>query len=489
MASPSVRLMLIGCVALVAASAATPNPASAALLAVGHGYGASPELARAAAHADLALRLQRRAATYFDGVSGTTAASVKRAIAGGRELPLIGIEFANSGASGAVRFEARLTDASLAAYERETRRIAERLRRVDPGRITAVQFADAFAQFDQYLRINAVLALFSSTVRRELDLEAPLWSNAANNLSPAAGAKDVAQRVKLELGRANITQCSIIAPVTADTAEVTTFSASIADELLGAVGSAARDERATCTLDGRYRQFDGRVVLTLFLLDASFNTQRAFVFVLRGAADQGSVLRPRASDLAATLSRGLVRVELAGEGTSGASVGKAMEVDVRMGRGSRGLYYRPGERDKLLVKLHRPGYYYIVCHVQKEAERFSYLMEIGEQGSRERFVRQVAADQVSRWQTVVEFTVEAPLGLEAVQVFATSAPPQKMVPATRFDPRRNLHLVGTDPVDAIRRTRGLVLLNIPDPRKEPGGKTNPAPLAVGEAVLQFSTLP
>ena len=85
--------------------------------------------------------------------------------------------------------------------------------------------------------------------------------------------------------------------------------------------------------------------------------------------------------------------------------------------------------------------------------------------------------------------MEAPIGLEAVQVFATSGPPQKMLPPTRFDPRRKLHLIGTDPVDAIKRARGLVLVNVPDPRKEPAGKVKPAPLAVGEAVLQFSTLP
>jgi hypothetical protein len=85
--------------------------------------------------------------------------------------------------------------------------------------------------------------------------------------------------------------------------------------------------------------------------------------------------------------------------------------------------------------------------------------------------------------------VETPIGLEAVQVFATSGPPQKRLPETRFDPGRNLHLIGTDPIDAIKRARGLVLVNLPEPRNEPNAKAKPVPLAVGEAVLQFSTLP
>jgi hypothetical protein len=269
---------------------------------------------------------------------------------------------------------------------------------------------------------------------------------------------------------------------------VTALSALIADELAGAVGSATPDVGPACTLDGRYAQIDGQVLLMLFLQDASFNTQRAFVFLLPAAAEQRSRSLPAANGFAATLGRGLVRVELPPR-TAGASSENAMNVDVRMGRGNRGLYYRPGERDKLLVKLDRPGYYYIVGHLQKETERFSYLMEIGEPGAAKRFVRRVAADQAHRWQTVGEFTLDAPIGLEAVQVFATSGPPQKMLPPTRFDPKRKLYLIGTDPVDAIKRARGLVLVNLPAPGNEPNGKAKPAPFVVGEAVLQFSTLP
>ena len=467
-----------------------PYPAAPAALAVGYGYGASPDGAAAAARADLALRLQRRAAMKFDHAPGEAAASVKRAIAGGRELPLIAIEVTNTGTSGAgVLYEARLTDASVIAYEREARRLAERLRRLDLAKMAAGQFADAFAQLDQYLRIGGVLVLFSSAAPPQAGLdEAALSSNALKSLSPVAGAKEVAHTVKLELDRINIRQCRIIAPLRTDTTEVTALSALIADELAGAVGSATPDVGPACTLDGRYAQIDEQVLLMLFLQDASFNTQRAFVFLLPAAAEQRPRSLPAANGFAATLGRGLVRVELPPR-TAGASSENAMNVDVRMGRGNRGLYYRPGERDKLLVKLDRPGYYYIVGHLQKESERFSYLMEIGEPGAAERFVRRVAADQAHRWQTVGEFTLDAPIGLEAVQVFATSGPPQKMLPPTRFDPKRKLYLIGTDPVDAIKRTRGLVLVNLPASGNEPSGKAKPAPFVVGEAVLQFSTLP
>jgi hypothetical protein len=114
-------------------------------------------------------------------------------------------------------------------------------------------------------------------------------------------------------------------------------------------------------------------------------------------------------------------------------------------------------------------------------------MEIGERGASDRFVRRVRADEANRWLTVGEFRVESPFGLEAVQVFATNEPP-RVLPAARFDPVRNLHVIGSDPVDAVRRARGLVLVDVPDSRKDKGGKTKPARFAAGEAVLQFSTL-
>jgi hypothetical protein len=492
MAGTSLRLRLTCCIAILAISV----PGSAAVLAVGHGSGTSPEAARAEARADLALRLQRRAAAQIDRVSGKTAVSTRRAIAGGRELPLVEIEFARSGARGGqVLYEARLTDTSLAAYEREALRLAERLRRLDPAQLRATRdstagFADAFARLDQYLRISAVLSLFSSAASAPVKLdETAMWSSAARNLSPVTEAKEIARKVRLALDHANIAQCRVIAPVRAGTAEATPLSGLIADELIAGACAARRDETAAHTLDGRYAQVDGRLLLMLFLLDASFNTQRAFVFALPAAAEQSSHGLSTANGFGATLSRGLVRVELPGQGGATPPVANAIEVDVRMGRGNRGLYYRPGERDKLLVKLDRPGYYYIVGHLQKGAERFSYLMEIGEPGATDRFVRRVATDQAHRWQTASEFTVEAPIGLEAVQVFATSGPPQKRLPETRFDPGRNLHLIGSDPIDAIKRARGLVLVHLPDPRNGPSAKAKLAPLAVGEAVLQFSTLP
>jgi hypothetical protein len=466
-------------------------PASAAVLLTGYGTADSEDAARTAAREDLAHRLQRAVVLRLK----TEAA--RRAFVEGREFPLIGVETASASARGRrQRYEARLTDASLAAYEREAGALAERLRKLDPARISADQgtqarLAEGFAWLDQHRRIAAVLRVFSSKRIPDAPLdEAALGRLAVKSLSPLSDPKDLARTVKTALDRSNISGVRVVAPVRAENSEVTGLSGRIADDLRRELGPPAGNRAARYALDGTYETIEGRILLRLFLLDASFNTERGFVFVLLNTADRGVRALPSANGLAEALSRGLVRVDLP-EGGAAPESGRTdgvMGVDVRTERGRRGLYYHPGDRDQLLVKLDRPGYYYIVGHVEKANTRMSYLMEIGEPAGGSRFVRRVSAEGTNQWQAVGQFTVEAPFGLEAVQVFATSESPERALPPVRLDPSRNLYLIGTDPSEAVKRTRGLVLVNMAgDPGSKAPGTSAPRPV-VGEAVLQFMTL-
>jgi len=465
-------------------------PASAAVLLTGYGSADSEDAARAAAREDLAHRLQRAV------VLRLRAKSAPRAFVDGREFPLIGIEMARAGARGSrLRYEARLTDASLAAYEREAGESAARLRKLDPARISAQQgtpawFAEWFAWLDQHRRIAAVLRLFSPKRVPETTMdEAALGRLAVKNLSPLSDPKDLARTVKTALDRSNISGVRVVAPVRAENSEVTRLSGQIADDLRRELGPPAADRAVRYALDGTYETVEGQILLKLFLLDASFNTERGFVFVLQNTADRSFRALPSVNGLAEVLSRGLVRVDLpdAGALPKSGTTGGVMGVDVRTERGRRGLYYHPGDRDRLLVKLDRPGYYYIIGHVEKANTHMSYLMEIGGgSAGGSRFVRRLDAEGTNQWQAVGQFTVEPPFGLEAVQVFATSESPERALPPARLDPSRNLYLIGTDPSETVERARGLVLVNMKgDPGKN--GPSTPRPV-VGEAVLQFMTL-
>ena len=418
-------------------------------------------------------------------------APVQRAIAGGRELPLIGIDLIDTGG---FRFEARLTDASLAAYRSEAARLGQSLQTLRRTGLqaspdAAAQVTGAFAQLDQIRRIHAVMGAFLPPASPQVGPEdATLRQWALRHLPALDSAAQIARRIKAELGRTKIDEVRIVAPVRADSAEVTGLSGSIGDALRAELGSTP-DRPVRYTLDGRYEPVDKKILLTLYLMDASFSTERAFAYLLPGNAEKAFRSPPSAGRFSGTLSRGLVRIESLGE-NAGPSArppqapAGSLVVEVQTGRGNRALYYRVGERDRLLVKLDKPGYYYIVGHVEKENKRLSYLMEIGAQAAGNRFVRRVGAGETNRWQTVGEFTVEAPLGVEAVQVFAASEPPDRMLPRARFDPARQLYVIGDNPVDAIEHARGLVRIEMAGAAGAAGTKQP----AVGEAVLQFTTL-
>src|SRR5215813_9915208 len=130
MASPVLR----GRFAAACFLGALALPAQAAVLLTGYGSALSEDAARAAAREDLAYRLQRAVARRLPTGSD-------RAFPEGREFPLIGIEQASAGSSGGrQRYEARLSDASLAAYQREAEWLADRLRKIDPAKVSQDRF-------------------------------------------------------------------------------------------------------------------------------------------------------------------------------------------------------------------------------------------------------------------------------------------------------------------------------------------------------------
>jgi len=62
------------------------------------------------------------------------------------------------------------------------------------------------------------------------------------------------------------------------------------------------------------------------------------------------------------------------------------------------------------------------------------------------------------------------------------------LPPARLDPARKLYVIGVDPIETIKRTRGLVLVNMAGAARETVPRTDAPQSAIGEAVLQFSTL-
>ena len=88
--------------------------------------------------------------------------------------------------------------------------------------------------------------------------------------------------------------------------------------------------------------------------------------------------------------------------------------------GSETLYYKAGDNLRLLVRLNQAGYYYIVGHVLREGEQFSYLLALNEGRGDDKFVRYIAQDQANKYIEIAEFLVSPPYGAEHLQLVASN---------------------------------------------------------------------
>ena len=161
---------------------------------------------------------------------------------------------------------------------------------------------------------------------------------------------------------------------------------------------------------------------------------------------------------------------------SGQILSQDLSVKLQTNKGSRDLLFAESETIKLLVKVNRPAYYYLLGHSSTESKRFSYLLDLQEGTGPERFIYYLGHDEVNRWITIGEFEVHPPFGIETLQAFASLDNPVKQLPQTNFDGL--YHRVAESPVQAVNKTRGLV-------RKR---QTNQASeVRTAETVLRFTT--
>jgi hypothetical protein len=144
--------------------------------------------------------------------------------------------------------------------------------------------------------------------------------------------------------------------------------------------------------------------------------------------------------------------------------------------GSRDLLFTNAQSIKLLVKVNRPAYYYVLGHSKTGQSSHSYLLDLNDAKGPERFIHYLGHDQVNRWVTIGEFEVHPPFGIETLQLFASNQDPVLTLPATQFD--GIYYQVEGTPAQAVAKTRGLV-------RKKATKQSNV--LETAEAVLRFTT--
>ena len=413
------------------------------------------------------VNVQSESSSYAEN-SGKRADTIS--IKSSSDLPLIGTDINCNAVGHDVVCKVSLDSTkSLVLYRNKLNELRQEIVFLD-GRISKASGNERYSLLtevltvtDQYEKYRAVAQLlgetqFAASPRTRSDTEAQL-----REVEKSAPSIELAAQILAKGLKANAV--FIYPAVPHGSHEVTPFGRVMRDRLDQQITSVDSPNKAKTFYKGEYEVLDNGLQLTYRLLDDTGNTLETRVAMLAPSAYQGLQVKPATMDFDRLLHEGV-------------AVSSDFHSQLTTNRGTENVLFDEKDEVELLVKLNRPGYFYVVGHVAKKSENYSYLLELANAGTDRRFVRYVNADDVNKWLSIGKFEASAPFGVESLQLIATSDDPINRLPLHPFDKRTELYLTASNAQQGIAMTRSL------KPKRTESDKQYQ-----GETVLMFTTMP
>jgi hypothetical protein len=385
------------------------------------------------------------------------------------DIPLIGVDISTVNIGKEVLCEARLESGkSLVLYSRKLGELSAEISALD-RRISKAEKNDRYEKLtqvltliDQYEKYRAVAQLLGDTQSiappiNRADKEAQL-----RVLEKSSSSIELAAQVLTKGVKANAVY--IYPAVPHGSHEVTAFARVMRDRITQKLPSVDSPEKAQTYFKGEYEILDNSLHLIYRLLDTNGNTLETRVASLSPVAYKGLQVKPATADFDRLLHEGI-------------AVSNDFRAQLNTNRGSEDVLFNEKEEVELMVKLSRPGYFYIVGHVVKKNVNYSYLLEMERAENDRRFVRYVNADDVNKWLSIGRFEVEAPFGVESLQLMASNDDPVNRLPAHPLDNKSELYVTSGNAQQGVINTRAL------KPKRTDADKQYQT-----EAVLMFTTM-
>ncbi|MDP2806286.1 MAG: hypothetical protein Q8O24_10135 [Gallionellaceae bacterium] len=430
----------------------------------------SKELAQRQALADLAnsifVNVQSES---FSLVEGSGKRKDELRIKSSSDIPLIGADIKCSEVGREVLCKVSLDSAkSLVLY---AQKIKEQLNEINElhfriakasGNDRYLLLTQALTVIEQYEKYRAVAQLlgdatFTAPTRTRSDTEAQLRELEKSSPSMQLAAQVLSKGLKAEA-------VYIYPAVPQGSHEVTAFGRVMRDRLAEKLNGVDSPDKAQTIFKGEYEILSNGLHLTYRLLDTSGNTLETRVAMLAPAAYKDLQTQPTTMNFDRLLHEGV-------------AVSGDFKAQLTTNRGSADVLFNEKEEVELLVKLNRSGYFYVVGHVAKKGENYSYLLEMSEAENARRFIRYVNADDANKWLSIGKFEISAPFGVESVQLMASSDDPISRLPVHQLDKKSELYLTSSNAEQGITKTRAL------KPKRSETDKQYQ-----GEAVLMFTTM-
>lgn len=206
-------------------------------------------------------------------------------------------------------------------------------------------------------------------------------------------------------------------------------------------------------------QFGSEIISGVYSLDRDgmlliyqhYNKDYLLMNQLSMRLDKNAVGKLRTSPIAADIDQLFVKKD-----TSNAE----FQSQIATQKGTDDLLFRKGETIRLFVRLSKPGYFYLVGHVSKPTGEYSYLVDLNEGDGPEKFITYVRPDQANQIINLGEFDVDAPFGVEYLQLVSATKDLKDKLPTFSYDKKLGYYVLnnsmgnvkaGIEEVRALKR--------------------------------------
>ena len=434
---------------------------------VGDGFGQSHKEAKKESLADLSFSIKSEVKSTIQSHKDNKGAnSVLKDLKVSSDLPIIGSEFTLSDFGNGYKALSTLDTSKakplyrdkLKSLKAEINTLATQVKSENKTAQyrTYMQLLSLLDNYDRYRSVAAVLGVEDISDAKislsEVKLQIATLSESFSDLKQAIGA--VTKGIKAK-------SIYVFPPKAENSNEITPFAKVVRSYLSQNVNSTKSVGDAKAFLRGEYLIDSKGMSLSISVINQAKEVLFSNVVRLEPSAYSSYSIKPKSIDFDKLLHEGYITKS-------------KMKARLKTANGDEDLLFVAGDTVRLFAKLNNPGYFYLVGHVEQDGKKFSYIVDLSEVDGQTKFVQNVDVEDANKWMMLGEFEVEAPFGIESMQMIASSKKITKL-PKHYYDEDSGYHVLGSDPRKVAVATRGL--------KKKMSKKAQ-----VAEAVLMFTTM-
>jgi hypothetical protein len=438
----------------------------------GVGYGKSEKEAKKEALADLSslIKVQVRSKFFSKTIGNNNKQSkeIKNLILTESDLPILGVQYNLMPASSEIMAEAHLYPKNVRKLYQEAlnttyRNIEDSYKILKKTKSDYKKYEilnNLLTYIDRYNNYKAVAILIGVKNIKSIPITESKVKNKLISLEQSVNSIDIGSKI-LAKG-INYDNVYVFPATTLNSQEITPFASVLKDKLLQNIKTVDVPRSADYIYRGSYNINKNSIDVTYKLVDINGKVITTKVVTFNKKAYKNYRVKPQTVDFDRLLHQGVV-------------LSDKLRVNVTTNKGSRDLIFKNKQNIEVLIKLNRPAYFYIIGHVNKKKENYSYLLELNEGQGNRKFIQRVSADDANKWISLGEFQVVPPFGVESIQVIASNKDLVSSVPSSKYDENLGLYIITGSPKKVVVQTRAL--------RKKKSKKTYFA-----EDVLTFTTM-